>query len=76
MSSEAYKLYKKHQVELFDIIYDTIERAPVPDNPSFYFGTETREEREEFDKKMKDYLKIEKPKIKERFKELGFNINE
>lgn len=72
MSSEAYKLYRKHQVEIFDMIYDTIERAPVPDN----FGTETKEEREEFDKKMKNYLKIEEPKIKERFKELGFNINE
>jgi hypothetical protein len=72
MSSENYKLYKKHQVEIFDMIYDTIERAPVPDDLAFYFGTETKEQREEFDKKMQEYLKIEEPKIKERFKEMGF----
>lgn len=72
MSSENYKLYKKHQVEIFDMIYDTIERAPVPDDLAFYFGTETKEQREEFDKKIQEYLKIEEPKIKERFKEMGF----
>ena len=72
MSGENYKLYRKHQVELFDMIYDVIERAPVPDSLSFYFGTETKEEREKFDKKMTEYLKIEEPKIKERLKEMGF----
>ena len=72
MSNENYKLYKKHRVELFDMIYDTIERAPKPDSLSFYFGTETKEEREEFDKKMQEYLKTEEPKIKEQLKEMGF----
>lgn len=74
MNSENYKLYKKHQVEIFDMIYDTIERAPSPDVLVFFFGTETKAQREEFDKKMQEYLKIEEPKIKKRFKEMGFDI--
>lgn len=72
MNSENYKLYRKHQVELFDMIYDVIERAPKPDSLSLYFGTGTKKEKEEFDKKMREYLKTEEPKIKERFKEMGF----
>lgn len=72
MRNKNYQLYIKHQAELFDMIYDTIQRAPVPDDLAFYFGTETKEQREEFDKKMEEYLKIEEPKIKERLKEMGF----
>lgn len=74
MNSENYKLYKKHQVEIFDMIYDTIERAPSPDDLVFFFGIETKAQREEFDKKMQEYLKIEESKIKKRFKEMGFDI--
>lgn len=70
MSSENYKLYKKHQVKIFDMVYDTIKRAPVPN----IFGFETKEEKEEYDKKMEEFLKLEEPKIKEQFKELGFEI--
>lgn len=73
MSSENYKLYRKHQVEIFNMIYDIWQRAPVPDDLAFLFGMETKEQREEFDKKMEDYLKTEEPKIRERLKELGFN---
>ena len=73
MSNENYKRYRKHQVEIFDMICSTIEKAPKPDSLSFYFGTETKEEREEFDKKIEEYLKIEEPKIKERLKEMGFD---
>jgi hypothetical protein len=72
MSNENYKWYRKHQVEIFDMVYDTIKRAPKPDGLSFYFGTETKEEREEFDKKMNEFIKIEEPKIRERLKEMGF----
>lgn len=72
MDNEVYKLYKKHRVELFDMIYDVCERAPAPDDLAFFFGTETKEQREEFDKKMEEYLKIEEPKIRERLKEMGF----
>lgn len=55
------------------MIYDVCQRAPAPDSLSFFFGAETKEEREEFDKKMEEYLKIEEPKFKERLKELGFD---
>ena len=72
MNDKNYKLYKKHQVELFNMIYDTIQRAPVPDDLAFFFGTETKEQRAEFDKKIEEYLKIEEPKIRERLKEIGF----
>ena len=74
MSSENYKLFREHKVEIFDMIYDTIERAPVPTSIDFFFGTETKEEREEFDKKMAEYLKIEEPKIREGFRKLGCDI--
>lgn len=72
MSSENYKLYKKHRVELFDMIYNITQRAPVPDDLAFFFGAETKEQREEFDKKMEEYLKNEEPKIRERLEEMGF----
>lgn len=73
MSNKNYKLYREHRVELFDMIYDTIKRAPEPDDLAFFFGTETKEQREEFDKKMEEYLKTEEPKIKEKLKEMGFD---
>ncbi len=72
MNNKNYKLYRKHQVEIFDMIYDLIKRAPAPDDLAFYFGTETKAQREEFDKKTEEYLKIEEPKIKEKLKEMGF----
>lgn len=58
------------------MIYDIVERAPRPDDLSFFFGTEPKAQREEFDKKMQEYLKIEKPKVKERFKEMGFDFED
>ena len=73
MSNKNYKWYREHRAELFDMIYDIIERAPSPDDLAFFFGTETKEQREEFDEKMKEYLKIEEPKIRERLKEIGFS---
>lgn len=72
MGNKNYELYIKHKAELFDMIYDTIQRAPVPDDLAFFFGTETKEQREEFDKRVKEYLKTEEPKIRERLEEMGF----
>lgn len=72
MSSKNYELYRKHQIEIFDMIYNTIKKAPALPSLDFFFGTESKEEREEFNKKMDEYLKIEEPKIKERLKEMGF----
>ena len=71
MTNKNYKLYRKHRVELFNMICDIIQRAPVPDDLAFFFGAETKEQREEFNKKMEEYRKIEKPKIKKRLKEMG-----
>ena len=72
-NNETYKLYKKHQVEIFDMIYDVYQRAPTRDPLKVLFDCETEEEKEEFNKKMDDYLKSEEPKIKEKLRELGFN---
>lgn len=74
MSNENYKLYRKHEAEIFDMIYDALERAPDPPSLNFFLGAETKEEREEFNKKMNEYLKIEEPKIRERFRKMGFEI--
>jgi hypothetical protein len=76
MDNEVYKLYKKHKVELFDMIYDVCERAPLPEGLSifsFALGTETEEERERYNKQMEEYVKTEEPKIRERLKEMGFD---
>lgn len=72
MSSEFYKLYQKNKVEIFEIIYDVCKRAPTPDSLSFLFGFETEKEKEEFNKKLNEYLKSEEPMVKAKFKELGF----
>lgn len=70
MSSENYKLYRKHKVEIFDMIYDVFERSPVvPD----IFGFKTEVEKQEDKKKMENYLKTEEQKFRERLKEMGFN---
>ena len=73
MGNKNYEWYRKHRIEIFDMIYDTIKRAPAPNSLSFYFGTETKKEREEFDKKIEEFLKTEEPKIRERLKEMGFD---
>ena len=73
MDNEIYKLYRKHKVEIFDIIDDVIRRAPTRDPMAFLFGYETEEDEEEFKKKTEEYLKLEEPKIREKLKELGFD---
>ena len=74
MSNENYKLFRKHQLEIFDMFYDICDRAPFPDDLDWFLGTETKAQREEFNKKMQEFIKIEEPKIKERFKEMGFDF--
>lgn len=56
------------------MFYDAFEKAPIPPTIGFFFGMGTNEEKEEFNKQMDEYLKIEKPKIIERYKEMGFEI--
>ena len=74
MSNENYKLFRKHQSEIFDIFYDIFERAPIPDDLEFFFGTETKAQREEFNKKMQEFITIDEPKIQERLKDMGFDV--
>ena len=74
MSNENYKLFRKHQLEIFDMFYDIFDRAPFPDDLDWFFGTETKAKRKEFNKKMQEFIKTEEPKIKERFKEMGFDF--
>ena len=74
MSNENYKLFRKHQLEIFDMFYDILDRATFIDDLDWFFGTETKAQREEFNKKMQEFIKIEEPKIKERFKEMGFDF--
>lgn len=78
MSNEIYELYQKHKVELFDMIYDVCDRMPLPEGLSlfsFVLGQETEEERERYNKQIEEYVKTEEPKIRERLKEMGFEID-
>ena len=71
-NEETYKLYKAHKVELFEIIEDLIARAPDRDILKVVFGCETDEDREEYNKRLTEYLNLEEPKLREKFRELGF----
>ena len=65
-ASENYKLYRKHNTELFEMVYDLWRNAPsLP-----IFATE--EEKDEHEKRMNEYLESRKPEIMNRLKELGF----
>ena len=71
MDDKTYNLYKNNKAELLDIACDLIDRAPTPDY--LLFGFETKEDEEEYKKKLNEYLELEKPKIREKLKGLGFD---
>lgn len=71
-NEEAYKLYRAHKVELFEIIEDLIDRAPDPDILKVVFGCETEEDKAKYQKELQEYLDSEYPKLRENLKELGF----
>lgn len=68
MSSEINKLYRKHKTELFEMVDDLCRNAP----PLSIFGFATKEEEDEYNKKMNEYLESRRPEIKSRLKALGF----
>ena len=70
MSNENYKLLMKHKPEIFNMVYDIYRGAP----PTPLFGFATKEEEEEHNKKLNEYLELHKPKITKQLSELGFNV--
>ena len=65
-NSENYKLYRKHKIELFEMVDDLCRNAPfLP-----IFATE--EEKEEHKKKMDEYIESRRPEIVSKLKALGF----
>ena len=73
---DNYKIYRNNKTVVFDIIYDVIQRAPVPTDWSILFGFDDPEAEAEYRKKLDEYLEKEAPIIKEKFKQLGFKIVE
>ena len=68
MDSKNCKLYRMNKTELFEMIYDLYRNAP----PLSPFGFATKEEEEEYSKKMNEYLESRRPEIVSKLKELGF----
>ena len=64
--SENYKLYRKHQTEIFNMIYDLWSNSP---HISLFELTE--EEKEE----NKQYYESKKPELIKRLKEMGFSLS-
>lgn len=73
MSNKNYELYRKNKVDIFNMIYDVFERAPIP--PSLFPELETKEEKELYEKELEEFAKQEKPKIYEKLKDMGFQMN-
>lgn len=73
-NEEAYKLYRAHKVELFEIIEDLIDRAPDLDILKVVFGCETEEGKAKYQKELQEYLDSEDPKLREKLKEFGFDF--
>jgi hypothetical protein len=73
MDNKNHKLFKRHQHEIFDMICRVIDDAPL--NPDV-FGTATAEEKEEYNKKLNEYLDNKKSECVEKLIKMGFNFNE
>ena len=72
-NNENYKLFRKHQAEIFDIIWDVWDRAPDSKYSSLLFPPDNKEQIEQ---EMREYLKVEEPKIREKLLALGFSLQE
>lgn len=68
---ERQKLIQKHKVDIFNMIYDMFERAPIA--PLFF---PTEKELEQHNKVMEEFLNNEKPKIYKQLTDWGFEVNE
>ena len=68
MNSEFYKLYRKHQTEIFELMYDVWRNAPIKP----FWGFDTKEEEEQYNKDLNEYVELQKPRIVDEFKKMGF----
>ena len=65
---DNYKLYRKHRQELFEMFHEVIINSPT--RP--FWGFDTQEEEDEYNKKMNEYLVSRKQEIMNRLNEMGF----
>jgi hypothetical protein len=72
-NNENYKLFRKHRVEIFNMIWDIWDRAPNSKYSNLLFLPVNKEQ---IDKEMTEYLKAEEPKIREKLLALGFSLQE
>ena len=74
LENKNYELYKRHKVDIFNMLYDVFERSPEPPVPFFFSNLMTEEEKRQYKKELDAYLEVEKPKVTSRLKEMGFEI--
>ena len=74
LKDKNYELYKRHKVDIFNMVYDLFERSPEPPVPFFFSNLMTEEEKIQYEKELNSYLEIEKPKVISKLKEMGFKI--
>ena len=74
LKDKNYELYKRHKVDIFNMVYDLFERSPKPPVPFFFSNLMTEEEKIQYEKELNSYLEIEKPKVISKLKEMGFKI--
>lgn len=67
-----YKLYRKNKTELFEMVHELVVNSPT--RP--LCGFDTQEEKEEYNKKMNEYLESRRPEITNRLKEMGFGLRD
>ena len=70
-NNENRKLFRKHKAEIFDMILDIWDRAPDSKYSGLLFPPDNKEEVE---KEMREYLKVEEPKLREKLLALGFTL--
>ena len=49
LKDKNYELYKKHKVDIFNMVYDVFERSP---EPPVFFSLMTEEEKKQYEKEL------------------------
>ena len=71
LKDKNYEMYKKHKVDIFNMLYDVFERSPEPPAPFFFSNLMTEEEKKQYGNELNAYLEVEKPKVTNKLKEMG-----